>query len=93
VLISEYNNRVKRTGAGVQIDDDIGELRNAFAHGRVLAANPSEPLVLLRFARPFGGNAVLERKYTLTPEWMEVQICRVRDVVLAVSSHLDANEG
>lgn len=83
-LLEEYNRRNPQA----PVPRDIVDIRDAFAHGRVLTADPLKPLTLVRFSQPKDGQVRVERVHTLTIDWMNQQIHHVRDVVNAVHRRL-----
>ncbi|MEJ0006438.1 MAG: hypothetical protein WDM77_08770 [Steroidobacteraceae bacterium] len=86
-LEAKYNclNPKNKVPAGIK------DVRDAFAHGRILTDDPSKPLKLVRFAQPDEqGKVRVEMAETLTVEWLGQQIKLVHNAVLAV--HLRLNE-
>jgi hypothetical protein len=52
-LVERYNERVLPKGANLEINGtEVVTLRDALAHGRVVASEPKPPLMLVKFAKP-----------------------------------------
>jgi hypothetical protein len=86
-LIAEYN----RLNPASAIPADLKDVRDAFAHGRILADNPTMPLTLVRFSRPVAGKVRVEKVETLTEEWLGRQIKLSYEVTLRVHGQLAAS--
>jgi hypothetical protein len=85
-LIARYNKR----NPDAAIADGICDLRDAFAHGRILTDDPASHLRLIRFSHPKDGSVTVEMAETLSPEWLGQQIHRVHDAVQIVHQRLRA---
>jgi len=83
VLIGEYNKlQVERGTPENSIGDEILDLRNALAHGFISAMVVGGVLTLTKFGRTVkGGPLVVTQKVDLTPDWLQMQLGRVRDAV------------
>jgi len=77
-LIIKYTKFVKTTADELIVDENIVNLRDAIAHGRVFAFEPSYPLVLLKFSKPKSGQVKVEFNATMTPEWFDTNIKRAK---------------
>ena len=77
-LIKKYNSITKVLGEKYLIDDRIVELRDAIAHGRTFSYGPNIPLILMKFSRPKEGRVKVEYNATMTIEWFDEQIKRVK---------------
>jgi hypothetical protein len=89
-LIDEYNRREQQLGSKDLLDTGIVDIRHAIAHGRVIGLSTEEPLRLLRFSKPVDGasTVALERRYTVTIEWMGEQVRMVRAAILTVHARI-----
>jgi hypothetical protein len=85
-LISKYNSR----NPDAAIADGIVDLRDAFAHGRILTDNPVSHLRLIRFSHPRNGRVTVEMAEDLSPEWLAQQIRWVFAAVQTVHARLRA---
>ena len=54
-LIASYNSQLKKEEAKFRVDDAIVDVRDALAHGRILAVGGEKNLTLFRFERPENG--------------------------------------
>lgn len=89
-LIAAYNKRQAAAGL-VQIDEDIPDLRNAMAHGIIIAGDQSSPAATcIKFARPENRSSVttVEAKFVMTFEWIAEQTRRLYITGVAVNSRL-----
>jgi len=77
-LIIKYNESVKTISNEFIIDENIVNLRDAIAHGRVFAFEPSYPLVLLKFSMPKEKQVRVEFNATMTSEWFDTNIKRTK---------------
>jgi hypothetical protein len=83
-LIAKYNLH----NPGASIPEDIKDLRDAFAHGRILADNPTSDLKLVRFSRPKGGSVTVELAQEMSIEWMGEQIHKIHDIAETVQRRI-----
>jgi hypothetical protein len=80
-LITKYN----RQNPTAAISEDIVDLRDALAHGRILTDDPMSELRLIRFSDPRrSGVAQVEMVGVLSPDWFEKQIHRIHDAAQIV---------
>jgi hypothetical protein len=89
-LILAYNERQALAGL-TQIDTGIRDLRNAMAHGIIMAGSKTSPAATcIKFARPKKGSSVttVEAKYEMTFEWIGEQTRRVLTATAAVNKRL-----
>jgi hypothetical protein len=71
-LIREYNVAIGGRDPSLVIpEDEIVELRDALAHGRVYARSKAELFRLLKFSKAHGGKVTVTVAETMTPEWRE----------------------
>lgn len=55
-LIKDYNTYVSKSNPGLKLPrNDLVNLRDALAHGRIYSATPDGDCVLLKFSKPVGG--------------------------------------
>lgn len=84
-----FNSSPLARGDSPIVDQDLVEVRNAFAHGRILADYPG-PLVLLRFSPPSkSGHVSVKWTQTLTIDWIQEQAARVRAAIDEVNRRVD----
>ena len=83
-LIASYNSQLKKDEAKFRVDEVIVDIRDALAHGRILAMEGEEHLVLFRFERPENGKvrtraitALSEKQVADDIELAEMQYKRV----------------
>ena len=88
-LIKKYNGHPKISSAGLTIDEDLVDIRDAIAHGRVSAATPSSPLRLLKLKKPKDNQVKVTFSVLMTREWFAEQLGRVYKAVLKVSEAND----
>lgn len=88
-LIEEYNERETHRGAKL-ISDEIVDLRDALAHGRMSASTLTSEYRLIRFAKPDSKRRIvkIESVAVLTLEWFEQQICRTADATEVVYARI-----
>lgn len=76
-LIERYNRCVETTHPHLKVDSSIVDLRDAFAHGRVSAPDPTSDLSLVKFDQPSGGTTKVTFSKKLTEQWLSTQASRV----------------
>lgn len=70
----KYNAKVKGVAPQHTIDEQqITDLRHAFAHGRLILEAPGKPLWLFKFGKKKGGKVALTFAERLTPDWFRAQ--------------------
>jgi hypothetical protein len=80
-LIAKYNQR----NPSAIIPNDIVDLRDALAHGRIVTDDQMSELKLIRFSDPRGsGVAKVEMVDVLSPHWFRQQIHRVHETTRIV---------
>jgi hypothetical protein len=84
-LIERYNSLVRATHAHLCVDSSIVDIRDALAHGRISAADPSPQPLLLKFDRPANGFARVSFVQTLTAAWFQEQTVRIMGEVKKVA--------
>jgi hypothetical protein len=67
-VVRKYNDRVG--DSAFRVDPSVVDLRDAFAHGRVLARQPRRPLHLIKLARPEGDAVTVTTHLVLTDDWI-----------------------
>ena len=84
-LVGAYNSY----SPTLRIDEGIADLRDALAHGRILATGPASDLTLIRFSNPRQTTTVtVEKVERLTPDWLRQQIHRVNVAVVRVRNRI-----
>jgi hypothetical protein len=81
-LIQKVNFELNSRGLSERIDDQLVELRDALAHGRVIACNPKGPYRILKFSKPKNGKVKVTVLVEVTPDWLSQQIRRTSDELL-----------
>lgn len=77
-LIRKYNKRVEVIAKELRVDETIVHLRDALAHGRVFAFEPSSSMILLKFGPPKDGYVKVEFNAAMTRDWFDKEIKRVQ---------------
>jgi hypothetical protein len=90
-LIDAYNDRNANDSAQL-IDREIVDLRNALAHGRILAPAQYAVLVLTRFGKPdrTTGEVRVIARYELTLDWLDEQVGKVSDASRSLHARMTA---
>jgi hypothetical protein len=90
-LIDLYNDR-NANGPAQLIDPEIGELRNAFAHGRILSATLYSIPVLTRFSKPdkITREVRVIARHELTLDWLDGQVGRIFDAGEKIHARITA---
>jgi hypothetical protein len=83
-LISHYNN----LHPDAAIDEDFKRLRDALAHGRIVASGAKSEMRLVRFAKPRNGKVAVEMAQTLSLNWLDEQIKRTMEANRIVNERL-----
>ena len=77
-LIDDYNATLGVSEEMFQVDRRVVSVRDALAHGRLMAAADFFPLTLYRFAKPANGAVSLLSSETLTECWFASQSALIR---------------
>lgn len=81
-LIDKVNQELERRGVPDRVDTRLVDLRDALAHGRVLANQPEGPFRLFKFSQPDSAKLVeVEFAVDLSQDWLDEQI-KQTDTVL-----------
>jgi hypothetical protein len=83
-LIRKVNAELQSRGLSEQIDESIVELRDALAHGRVLANHPDGPFRILKFSKPMNGKTRVTVSVEMTSDWLSQQVKRTANEVLKI---------
>jgi hypothetical protein len=87
-IIDVYNNGLDKVEAPLYtVDRGIVQIRDAFAHGRLVTRN-NFPATLWKFGRAKSGNVPIEFSVVLTEEWLvktNNSIVREKDRVIGCS--------
>ena len=86
-LIKRYNTRVAAAHPEWVVDPTIVELRDALAHGRISANDPSADMFLLKFGGAPGDTMRVTYAQQVTREWLKSQ---VRTVLVEVQKTANA---
>ena len=72
----------------------VVKLRNALAHGIVVARSPQPPLRLIKFGKVEGSRdkATVEFAAEMTDHWLREQRLLIREAIETVSAHVKATE-
>jgi hypothetical protein len=74
-LIKEYNSSLKsHERALFLVTDSVVDLRDAIAHGRLLAPNLNPPFSLWKFSRPKNSNVRVDFYEEITREWIGIKL-------------------
>jgi len=76
ILITKVNERLENLGVGERVDDTLVNLRDALAHGRTSALQPTGPFRLMKFSRGRQGKVRVTTITELTPDWLAEQTRR-----------------
>lgn len=85
-LIKRYNKLVDKNR---RVDPSVVELRDALAHGRVSALEPSGHFRLMKFTQPNNGMVKVVFSQVLTEEWLVKQVKRTLSEVKKVAGNKD----
>jgi hypothetical protein len=72
-LIRRYNAAISDVDSSLAVDRTVVDLRDALAHGRLLAATPRRPVRLFRFSKPESGQVEVLLAVDLTDKWFSRQ--------------------
>jgi len=88
-VITNYNQAVKSIDPTLAVDEKIVNLRDAFAHGRLISDKPERPLRLFKFSKACDGYVSVTHKWILTDEWFRDQLNRVHEEIQKVHAALE----
>lgn len=80
-LIKKVNSELASRGLSERVDDSIVELRDAIAHGRVLALNPEGPYRMVKFSQSKDNKVQVVVSLDITKDWLSHQISRTNNEV------------
>lgn len=83
-LIQKYNKLP--ISKGLTIDENLVDIRDAIAHGRVFSDSPDGINRLLRFKKPKRNGVEVEFSVAMTEEWFTTQFLRFYDAVRMVDA-------
>ena len=83
-LIKKVNSELGSHGLSERVDDSIVELRDAIAHGRVLAVNPEGPYRIVKFSPSKDSKVQVVVSLDITKDWLSHQISRTTNEVQKV---------
>jgi len=83
-VIAKINSELQARGSTDRIEESMIELRDALAHGRILANWPPGPFRLVKFSKPRDAKVQVVFSVTMTPEWLAEQVRRTHAEILKV---------
>ncbi len=87
-FLRKFNADMRQQGAA-QVDEDLINLRDALAHGRVSASAQGDTLRLIKFdQRDAQGRVRLKFTALLTADWFSAQTKRVYEAIALVDSKM-----
>lgn len=92
VLIKKYNSNQIISSAGLTIEENLVDVRDALAHGRVfIRANESPPFTLLKFKKHKRDAQSVDVEFSalMTDEWFKRQIDPVMEAEKTVKKAID----
>jgi hypothetical protein len=69
-LVDQYNRLLKDEEQEFKVDRKVVKIRDAIAHGRLLASEQQPPFRLWKFGHPKNGRVPVEFCQDLTEEWL-----------------------
>jgi hypothetical protein len=69
-LVKRFNNSLKPDEQKFKVDSQVVVIRDAMAHGRLLASEEKVPYHLWKFGKPNNGRVPVEFYKELTVEWL-----------------------
>ena len=80
-LIRRYNGIIENHDQSLRVDEELVNLRDALAHGRIASKTPSpdEPQKLVKYDRPQNGQVHVTHCLTMTEEWLKHKVKLVYD--------------
>jgi hypothetical protein len=81
-------NKLQVANGKLPIDDGIIDLRNALAHGRIIAEAQGAPMALIRFERAQAGKVRVTEKHVMSLEWLRAQSARVYAAAASVHNRM-----
>jgi len=83
-LIDEYNRLLLASEVEFRVDRSVVDVRDAFAHGRLLSVGDVYPATLYKFSIAQGGKVAIEFQNVLTKEWLNSTKLMIRDEQMKV---------
>jgi hypothetical protein len=77
-LIDEYNDGLSDQESELKVDRILVDIRNAFAHGRLLSVGDVYPATLYKFGIAKDGSVPIECQLVLSSEWFAHMKLRIR---------------
>jgi len=87
-LIRRYNAIVRPASQHLTIDDSVVGIRDALAHGRVVAVGQSEAAELVKYSKPQDAEVFVAYRMTMTPETLRRHGKHVQDQMLIIARAL-----
>jgi hypothetical protein len=76
-LIRKYNSAVKPYAPELQVDPELNDLRDLFAHGRMFNNEPVSPLRLMKFSQGVNHKVTVTHSILVDEAWLAAQASRV----------------
>jgi hypothetical protein len=83
-LVERFNDALSAEEQKCRIDNDVVDLRDALAHGRLLSLTPEPPFTLYRFGKAANGQVPVESIETIDEQWLKHKIKQTYDEVQKV---------
>lgn len=84
-LVQKYNSQINKINTDLCISDEVIQLRDALAHGRIFTIHPEKPLRLLKFNKPQHGKVTVTHSEEMNQEWyrknIELTLTELKKVV------------
>jgi hypothetical protein len=77
-LIDEYNAGLSDQESELKVDRVLVDVRNAFAHGRLLSVGDVYPATLYKFGIARNGSVPIECQLVLSQDWLAHMKLRIR---------------
>lgn len=78
-LINKFNAIVSTNHPQLCVDPSIIGIRDALAHGRLSAAAPNPPLLLVKFSKPANGSVTVTSAELMDEAWLTSETTSVRN--------------
>jgi hypothetical protein len=83
-LIDQYNGLLSQEEQVFKVDRRVVDIRDAFAHGRLLSVGDVYPATLYKFGIAQNGEVPVQFQEVLTTEWLDRTKLMIRDEQLKV---------
>lgn len=75
-VMKKANSELQARGLSNRVDESLVKLRDALAHGRVLAKDQGGPFRIFKFSEPRGPRVKVVVSVEMTPDWLDQQVKR-----------------